>query len=156
LQEFIELNPAVYSPGSLLSTDQRRIFQPFGLIGVFEQDINSSYNALQVSLEKRLSHGFTILANYTYSKSLDDTPNGQAVTAMNVNLPNVSTIPWNMPGRHFVDYGPSIFDRTHRFVASYVWSLPAWAGTNRFVGSIIGGWQLTGIASAETGDPLTI
>ena len=156
LNEFIQKNPAVFIPGSKLSTDQRRIFQPFGLIGMFEQDINSSYHALQVSLEKRLSHGFEILANYTYSKSLDDEPNNQNVVAMNVNLPNVSTIPWNMPGRHFMDYGPSIFDRTHRFVASYVWSLPAWAGTNQFVRSTIGGWQLTGIATAQTGDPLTI
>jgi len=155
LQEFIQLNPAV-PPGTSLDLDRRRIFQPFGLIGMFEQDINSSYHALQVSLEKRLSHGFTILANYTYSKSLDDTPNGQAVTAMNVNLPNLSTIPWNQPGRHLMDYGPSIFDRTHRFVASYVWSLPAWSGTNRFVRTVIGGWQLTGIATAQTGDPLTI
>ena len=155
LQEFIQLNPAV-PPGTPQTTDLRRIFQPFGLIGMFEQDINSSYHALQVSLEKRLSHGFTILANYTYSKSLDDTPNGQAVIAMNVNLPNLSTIPWNQPGRHLMDYGPSIFDRTHRFVASYVWSLPAWSGTNRFVRTIIGGWQLTGIATAQTGDPLTI
>jgi hypothetical protein len=155
LQEFIQLNPAV-PPGIPQTTDQRRIFQPFGLIGMFEQDINSSYHALQVSLEKRLSHGFTILANYTYSKSLDDTPNGQAVTAMNVNLPNLSTIPWNQPGRHLMDHGPSIFDRTHRFVASYVWSLPAWSGTHGFVRTIIGGWQLTGIATAQTGDPLTI
>jgi hypothetical protein len=156
LNEYIQKNPAVYIPGSTLSTDQRRIYQPFGLIGMYEQDINSSYNALQLSLEKRLSHGFTILVNYTYSKSLDDQPNGQNVVAMNVNLPNLSTIPWNMPGRHFMDYGPSIFDRTHRFVASYVWSLPALAGANRFVGTVIGGWQLTGIATAQTGDALTV
>ncbi len=93
LQEYIQYNPAVYIPGSNLSTDKRRIFQPYGLIGMFEEDINSSYNALQISLEKRLTHGFTILANYTYAKSLDDQPNAQNVIAMNVNLPNVSTIP---------------------------------------------------------------
>ena len=156
LNEYIQKNPAVYIPGSGLSTDKRRIYQPFGLIGMYEQDINASYNALQLSMEKRLSHGFTILANYTYSKSLDDQPNGQNVVAMNVNLPNLSTIPWNMPGRHFMDYGPSVFDRTHRFVASYVWSLPALAGANRFVGMMIGGWQLSGIATAQTGDALTV
>src|SRR5262249_24800125 len=156
LPEYIQRNPAVFIPGSKLSTDQRRIFQPFGLIGVFEQDVNSSYNALQVSLEKRLSRGFTILANYKYSKSLDDQPYNQAVVQMNVNLPDLSPIPWNMPRRHQMDYGPSQFDRTHRFVASYVWSLPEWTGANQFVRSVIGGWQLSGIATAQTGDPLTI
>lgn len=156
LQEYIQLNPAAYIPGSNLSTDQRRIFQPFGLIGMFEEDINSSYNALQVSLEKRLTKRFTILANYTYAKSLDDQPNGQNVTAMNVNLPNLSTIPWYMAGRHQMDRGPSIFDRTQRFVASYVWSLPSLETANPFLRIAVGGWQFSGIVTAQTGDPLTI
>lgn len=156
LQEYIQYNPAVYIPGSSLGTDQRRIFQPYGLLGMFEEDIDSSYNALQVSLEKRLQKNFTILANYTYSKSMDDQPNGQNVTAMNVNLPNVSTIPWNMPGRHQMDYGPSIFDRTHRFVASYVWNLPELRTANAFVRAAVGGWQWSGIATTQTGDPLTV
>jgi hypothetical protein len=156
LPEYIQENPAVYIPGSKLSTDQRRNFQPFGLIGFFEQDVNSSYNALQLSLEKRLSRGLTILANYTFAKSLDDQPYNQAVVQMNVNLPDLSTIPWNMPGRHQMDYGPSQFDRTHRFVASYVWDLPGSAQTNRWARLMIGGWQWSGIATAQTGDPLTI
>jgi len=152
LAEYIQLNPAVPGSGPL---NARRIFQPFGLIGVFEQDVNSSYNALQASLEKRLSRGFTILANYTYSKSLDDQPNNQAVVQMNINLPDLSTIPWNMPGRHRMDYGPSQFDRTHRFVVSYVWSLPGLATTNQLARALIADWQLTGLAAAQTGGPLT-
>jgi hypothetical protein len=75
---------------------------------------------------------------------------------MNVNLPDLSTIPWNMPGRHQVDYGPSQFDRTHHFVVSYVWSLPSVAQTNPWARQLIDGWQWSGIASAYTGDPLTI
>jgi hypothetical protein len=156
LQEYIQLNPAVYIPGSNLSTDQRRIFQPFGLIGMFEDDINSSYNALQLSLEKRMTKRLTILANYTYARSLDDQPNGQNVIAMNVNLPNLSTIPWYMPGRHQMDRGPSIFDRIQRFVASYVWSLPELHSMSAFVRAVAGGWQWSGIVTAQTGDPLTV
>lgn len=155
-EEYLEYNPAVYIPGSALSTDQRRIFQPFSLIGMYEEDIDSSYNALQVSLEKRLQKNFTVMANYTYGKSLDDLPNGQNVVGMNIALPNVSTIPWNMPGRHQVDYGPSIWDRTQRFVASYVWNLPSLAGSERFVRLAAGGWQSSGIFTKQTGDPLTI
>lgn len=165
LNEYVNLNSAPPS-GSDLTTvcapvrppcvDQRRPFQPFGLIGMFLEDINSSYNALQVSLEKHLSHGFTILANYTYSKSLDDHPFNQQVVQMNIKLPNLSALPWNDPLRHHLDHGPSNFDRTHRFVASYVWSPPALGGNNRLVREVVDGWKLTGIVTVQTGDPLTV
>jgi hypothetical protein len=155
-QEYLHYNPAVYTAGDKRTTDQRRLFQPYGLIGMFEEDVDSSYNGLQVSMEKRMQKHFTIMANYTYSKSLDDSPNGQNVIGMNVNLPNVSTIPWNMPGRHQMDYGPSSFDRAQRFVASYVWNLPALSAANTFVRLAAGGWQWSGIATKQTGDPLTI
>jgi hypothetical protein len=75
---------------------------------------------------------------------------------MNVNLPNLSTIPWYMPGRHQMDHGPSIFDRTQRFVTSYVWSLPELRSMNEFVRGVAGGWQWSGIVTAQTGDPLTV
>lgn len=155
-QEYIELNPAVYSPGTTLTEQQTRLFQPYSLIGQMQDDVNSSYNSLQVALEKRMSHGFTILANYTYAKMLDDKPYNQQVVAMNVTVPNVSPVPWYMPNRHFMDYGPSDWDRTHNFVASYVWALPALKGMNPIARNIIGGWQLTGIANAYTGTPLTV
>jgi hypothetical protein len=156
LNEYINLNPATYIPGSTLSTDQRRLFQPFGLIGMFLEDIDSSYNALQVSLEKRLARGLTILANYTLARSFDDDPFNQAVVSMNINLPNLSTIPWNMPGRHDMDYGPSIFDRTHRFVVSYIWSLPTGNRRSRFARELMEGWQLAGVTTAQTGTPVTV
>lgn len=155
-QEYVEYNPAVYIPGSKLPTDQRRLFQPYGLIGMYEEDVDSSYNALQVSVEKRLEKHLSILANYTYAKSLDDAPNAQNAIGMNVTLPNVSTVPWNMPGRHQMDYGPSGFDRTHRFVASYILHLPEPKGMNPILRIAAGGWQWSGITTWQTGDPLTI
>ena len=155
-QDYIELNPAVYTPGSKLSEQQTRRFQPYSLIGQMEEDVNSSYNSLQLALEKRLSHGFTILGNYTYSKMLDDQPYNQQVVAMNVTVPNVSPLPWYMPNRHYMDYGPADWDRTNNFVASYVWALPAFTKMNAIARDIVGGWQLTGIANAYTGDPLTM
>jgi hypothetical protein len=42
-------------------------------------DIGANYNAMQLSLERRVSHGLTVSANYTYSKSLDDLPFGEGV-----------------------------------------------------------------------------
>src|SRR4029453_8720936 len=78
------------------------------------QDINSSYHSLQLSAEKRMSKGFTILTNYTYSKSIDDLPVGAGVTGFDTS----SALPWDAPGRHQFDRGPSGFAHPHRFRAS--------------------------------------
>lgn len=153
LNKSIQLNPAVYIPGSKLGTDARRLFQPFSSIGVNSQAVNSSYNSLQLGLEKRLSRGFTIRANYTYSKSIDDMPYNHSLIAI---ASPTSVLPWYFPNSDMMDRGPSDFDRTHNFVASYVWNLPALRGAARLLRGAFGGWELTGIASASTGVPLTI
>jgi hypothetical protein len=154
LLESIDLSPAVYIPGSKLSTDQRRLFPQYGSIAQSAQDINSGYNSLQVTVQKRFSRGFTVLANYTWSKSIDDLPWGQSVTT--VVSGSLSPIPWNMPGRHQFDRGPSEFDRTHRLVTSFVWDLARLSNAPALLRYTVGGWQLTGLLSAQTGAPLTI
>lgn len=154
LLETIELSPAVYIPGSKLSTDQRRLFPEYGSIAQAAQDINSSYNSLQATIQKRFSRGLTILANYTWSKSIDDLPRGQGVGT--VVSGNSSPIPWNQSGRHQFDRGPSEFDHTHRLVTSFVWDLPTLANRSAFLRYVAGGWQLSGLLSAQSGGPLTI
>jgi outer membrane receptor protein involved in Fe transport len=118
------------------------------------QDINSVYHSLQVSAEKRMSHGLTILGNYTYSKSIDDLPNGGGVA--DIGADTVSPRPWDDPLRHQFDRGPSDFDHTHRFVASYVWELPGLTTANGFARRVFGGWQFGGLVSAQTGRPFTV
>jgi hypothetical protein len=154
LLESLELNPAVYTAGSKLSTDARRAFQPFGSITQAAQDINSGYNSLQFTAQKHLSQGFSILANYTWAKSIDDMPYGQGITTAAAG--SNSPVPWNFGGRHQYDRGPSEFDHTHRFVASYVWDLPGLSHRNLWVRTLAGGWQLTGIFTAQSGGPLTV
>jgi hypothetical protein len=118
------------------------------------QDINSFYHSLQLSAEKRMSHGLTILGNYTWSKSIDDLPNGGGVA--DVGADTVSSRPWDDPLRHQFDRGPSDFDHTHRFVASYVWELPGPLRANGLLRQVFGGWQLGGVVSAQTGRPFTV
>jgi hypothetical protein len=55
-----------------------------------------------------------------------------------------------------MDYGRSVFDRTQNFVASYVWQLPGLKGSNAFARGLFGNWAVTGILTAESGDPLTV
>ncbi|MGD0200634.1 MAG: carboxypeptidase regulatory-like domain-containing protein [Bryobacteraceae bacterium] len=154
LMESIEMNPAIYTAGSKLGTDQRRPLQPYGSISQVSQDINSSFNSLQLTAQKRFSHGLSVLANYTWSKSIDDLPYSQGIAGPAGG--NNSPIPWYLPGRHEYDRGPSEFDHTHRFVVSWVYDLPKLANSNRLLRAVAGGWQWTGILAYHTGVPITI
>lgn len=154
LSESLELNPAVYTAGSKLGTDARRFFQPYGSISQASFDINSNFNSLQLTAQKRYSKGLTVMANYTWSKALDDMPANMGISG--VAQGSNSPIPWNWTGRHQYDYGPSEYDHRHRFVLSYVYDLPRLGSANRFVRTAVGGWQLTGIFTVQTGGPLTI
>lgn len=155
LQESVELNPAVYGPGATASnTDARRRFTGYGSISQGSYDINSIYHSAQVTLQKRLSHGISLLANYTWAKSLDDLPANMAIST--IDQGNYSAVPWNFPGRHQNDYGPSEFDRTHRFILSYVWDLPKFTGHSAWLRYTVGGWEWTGIFTAQNGAPFTV
>jgi len=134
----VNLNPAVYSPGATTATtDARRPFQPYGSISQMAFDGLANYNSLQASVNKRYSHGFTLQANYTWSKAMT----------------YGTIVPWYFPnGRN---YGPAAFDHTQRWVASYVWQEPN-VTRNVAAGVLLNGWQVTGIATYQTGKPDTI
>jgi hypothetical protein len=154
LNENEQINPAEYIPGSTLSDDARRPFQPYTSIVQASGSGNSRYNALQLSLEKRLSHGFTILGNYTWSRSIDNIPYGADVTSPILNA-TLTMSPY-IPNFKAIDTGPSDFDFNQTFVLSYVWQLPELAHANRWLRGAAGGWEVTGITTAQTGRPITL
>lgn len=154
LSEDIQLNPAVYKAGSTLSVDARRIFQGYAGIQQLANDVNASYHSLQLSLEKRYSHGLSILANYTFSKSLDGFPLNKNLVGFGQSSYRV--LPWYFQDGSALDRGPSDFDRTHNFVTSVVWQSPARVGGNRWVSRLVGSWGIGGIVNATSGDPLTV
>ncbi len=107
----------------------------------------SNYNGLQISLRKRYSFGLQFNANYTYSKTLDelsDAFRAKAVGAFNACALSDCSNP-------HLDYGPADFDVRHRAVVSYNYDLP-FARANRW----LGGWQLNGIFSWQTGVPVPV
>jgi hypothetical protein len=154
LLDTLELNAAKYIAGSTLSTDQRRPFQGYSTIQQASSGGNSWYHGLQMSLEKRLSHGFTILANYTFSKSLDNMTLRQDAASFGAG--GLHVLPAYDPNFKIYDQGPSDFDRRHVFVTSYVWQLSQLAHATRLVRSVAGNWQLSGLVSASTGWPITM
>lgn len=153
LRKVVYLNPAVYIPGSTLDPDNRRLFPGYTDILMATRTGNSSYNSLQVSLERRFSR-LTVLANYTFSKSLDNLQPDANVGDISGDAP--SALPWYFPNSHSLDTGPSVQDRAHRFVASYVWQLGQLKKSNRWIRGFLGDWEVTGILSAQSGGPLTI
>jgi hypothetical protein len=147
LLETLQLSPVV-------PATKTRFFKEYSDIPMASQDINSGYQALQATIQKRMAKGFTVLANYTWSKSIDDLPFGASITT--VVTGNQSALPWYMPGRHQFDRGPSEFDHKHRFVGSFVWDMPELGGSPAAVRYLLGGWQLTGLLSAQSGGPVTV
>ena len=141
-----EGNPGIYSPDATTSnTDERRPLYPnFSQVTLVEPGDNSSYNALQLTLERRFSKGFTLLANYTFAKSID-------TSSYNKQTGQTVTDPFN---RAF-DRGVSDFDQTHIFNLSGLWNLPI-NPANRFVHAVIGGWQLSGILTLRSGEPFSV
>jgi Carboxypeptidase regulatory-like domain/TonB dependent receptor len=116
-------------PGKLLGSN----------IGEQDSGSNSNYNALWLTVRKRLSRNFQFDTSYTYSKSLDD----NSLTSVNTTGLQDS---FNVRG----DYGPSDFDARHRVVVSGLYDLP-------FKGHRVSeGWELGLIFQAQSGNPLTL
>jgi hypothetical protein len=132
-------------------------FSPSGIWQV-ESEGNSLYNGLQTSLTKRFSHGLQFKAAYTFSKTLDDVP---------TSSPNLFT---NSTGytavwggvliadqnRRRSSWGLADFDRTHRFVFSYLWQLPQLHAGNSLLKAAANGWQVTGVTTLQSGNALTV
>jgi hypothetical protein len=153
LRLLTDLNPAVYIPGSKLGPDARRVFRGFTTIKWDTRAGNSSYNSLQLSLERRF-RTLTILANYTWSKSIDDKPPNQSLVDFAGNT--ADTMPWYFPNARLMERGPSDWDRRQRFVVSYVWQLPLLRDASSWKRAVLGSWQLSGILSMQSGEPFTV
>jgi len=116
---------------------------------------NGSYNSLQASVEQRVRNGLTLLANYTWSKAIDNTPYNQSSTAIAAN--NSYVLPIYEPHFKRLDHGPSDFD--HRNVASisFVYVLPkVMQDAPGVVRYLVNDWQASGIFQFRSGDPLTV
>jgi outer membrane receptor protein involved in Fe transport len=148
----ISENVAVPGPGAV---PPRQPYPNYGTISAWEPRGPSSYNALQLTAEKRMSYGLSFLGAYTWSRSLDEGAGGNSSTGESrINIQN--------PRNLSADYGLSNFNYSHRFTLSTVYQIPVGHGrqflgnANRLVDGIIGGWQLTSIATVESGPPFSV
>ena len=104
----------------------------------------SNYNALQLSVNKRLSHGLQVTASYTFSHTLDE----QSGLGLFYN--------GNDPNNPRSSYGNSDFDRTHIFTLSYHYELPIMAHANALLKQIVNGWGFNGVTVLQSGQPYSV
>ncbi len=116
----------------------------------------ANYNAANIKFEHR-AQNLAATAIFTWARSLDDKSAAAGVGATGAGYQGFE---YNHNPQ--LDYGPSDFDVDKRFVASYVYQLPFGRGqkyggaVNRVENLAIGGWQVTGITTFQTGFPYTI
>ncbi len=118
-----------------------RPFPQFDAVNTTSNEGYSWYHALQLDLEKRFSHGYTFQASYTFSKFME------AVQLLNAGDPRPTEM-----------ISPE--DRPHRFTLSGIYEFPFGKGkalvgnANPVLNAIIGGWQMSGIVTFQSGPPL--
>jgi Carboxypeptidase regulatory-like domain/TonB dependent receptor len=104
----------------------------------------AQYNALQVHVEKRMSHGIQVGASYTYSHALDE----QSAMGLFYN------------GNNPVDlrdgYASSDFDRTHVLNFNYVYQAPDFFSKSTFKGKLTDGWSIVGLTVLQSGQPFSV
>jgi hypothetical protein len=179
----LELNPSV-NTGSGLSTNQRRPYNTAPIVGPctsgtgckanYAQIVmaymagNANFNSLQATLDKKMSHGLSLLANFTWSKSFDDMPQATRVNnTEDLNAGSSYVYPLypqgatGIPAAAYVsdikalDRGLSDIDHPLAISVSYMWDLPKMRGGNAALRFIANGWSTSGLIQHRSGEALT-
>jgi outer membrane receptor protein involved in Fe transport len=118
----------------------------FGRITTIADTVNSTYNALAIQFEQRMTKGLQFQTFYTFSHSNDNGQSSQTFTASNNVLDR-----FNMD----LEQGRSNFDTRHRFGASAVWAPEYFKDRTAVVRAFADGWSIAPIVSFATGAPYT-
>jgi len=126
------------------STLNNRLDPRFNAVTQIESAGGSIYHALEVDLNKRISHGLQFHAAYTYGHAIDD-----ASDVLNVLVNDSAAI--SDPRNLALNRGNSEFDLRHRLVLTHLWELPFFRRGTGFTGKTLGGWSFTGTWSIQSG-----
>ncbi len=137
------------TPGPPTNINNRRPWFPIysGGFQVLNDASHSSYHAFFARYQRRFSQGLTILSSYSWSKSIDNgsgirTTDGDSLTPSN---------DYNLKGER----GLSAFDFRHRWTTSFLYEVP-FRGSNVLARTLLGGWQVGGITTLQSGFPFTL
>lgn len=125
-----------------------RPYSNYGSIYQFERNGRANYDSLQVLFRTRFAKSFQLQMAYTYSRSLadfglnDSSGGSSAFAVLNRN-------------NRGLDFAESDINRPNIFVANMIYNLPGFKGSNAFVRTILGGWELASIVQISSGTSLT-
>jgi len=133
---------AFLTAASEVVLDQIRPYRGWRSISMVQPKYNSNYHSLQVSALHRFSGASQIQLAYTWSKNLTDNQSDRSNAAQNF-YDTVS------------EYSRAVLDRRHILTVNYIYEIPIYKDQKGFVGKLLGGWQVAGIVTYQTGLPLT-
>src|SRR5207249_1274534 len=133
-------------------------FPRFTTVSFFRNNVgNTNYHALQARLEKRFSSGLSFLASYTWSKLIDE---ASSVFDATIFTGPVANFPVADSFNRRLERDVSNGDIPNYFVASWVYEVPIGPGHRLHPSGVLGkftnGWQISGIATVESGIPLAL
>jgi hypothetical protein len=131
----------VFNDNAIL--DQIRPFKGYKSITMLQPRFNSNYHSLQFYVQRRFSGSSQISGAYTWSKNLTDSQNDRSNAPQNT---------YDIPS----EYSRSTLDRRHVLTSNFIYELPFYKSQQGAVGKLLGGWQLSGIATYNSGLPFTI
>lgn len=157
--------PDYYNPNQMyyFAGGQYSFYSPqFSSLYAWRSIAWSNYNALQVTLRRRMSRSLQFDLNYTWSKSIDISSDAERVGAASngslLGLNNNIINAWDPNAQK----GVSSFDATHQFNGNWIFELPFGTGRHyaadagRALNAAIGGWQLSGLMRWTSGLPVTV
>ncbi len=160
----VEANPAVYGPGATAqNADRRRLYAncppdgsacEYSTVAMLRNITKSNFHSGQISLSRTFAAGVGFNVSYWLSKSMDH------LSAMNLSgaaakpLAGENDLAQN-PFDLDAEYGPSLFDARHRFVASATWE-PKVKGAPPALHGLLNGWQVNVIGTYNSGTPFTV
>jgi hypothetical protein len=122
-----------------------------GVNGGYFFDNNSIYHAFALKIEKRFSSGLSLIAAYTLSKLIDDGTGGGAIRPGGVAATGVQD--WN---NRRLERSKSVQDLPQRLVTTALYELPLFQNGSRMTKALLGGWQVNGIMTVESGTPIAL
>jgi outer membrane receptor protein involved in Fe transport len=138
-------------PHSYLQYPAVRPIAAFNQIFQFQSNAHSDYHGLTLQLNKRFSQHFAVQSAYTWSHAIDDAPDATAVVPGADDSKMVYS-----PLFPKLDRADSVNDVRHRWVTSWIWAINyADRMQNSFARNALGGWELSGILTAQSGTPYT-
>lgn len=122
---------------------QNAAFSSFAFISGAD---STRYDALQISVRRKFVHRLTLDANYSYSRTFAYTGK-EDITNSNSPQDNNAL---------YLAHGPTDIDIPDHFSGDFVYDLPGWGGSQGLAEHLLGGWQVSGIISAQDGTPVNI